>query len=213
MLDEFKQWAYADWPRKIKSRAQLDQEMADESKTLVPGNFGYDEFGGYQATQARATGFFHVEQIDGKWWFVDPAGHYFLSTSCNGVGGRRGGPGAGAPTNLVSSLQTRRLNAWGFNTGGEGMNKPFIVMVAAPRGSNTFLGLPDVYSDEFARTAEQTAARLCAPRKNDPLVIGYFIGNEPPWADRETEVVDMILKGPETATQPAKDLVEGGRHA
>jgi len=211
VLDEFKQWAYGDWPRKIKSRAQLDQEMADESKTLVPGNFGYDEFGGYKATEAKATGFFHVEQIDGKWWFVDPAGHYFLSTSCNGVGGRRGGPGASAPTNLVSSLQTRRLNAWGFNTGGEGMNKPFIVMVAAPRGSNTFLGLPDVYSDEFARTAEQTAARLCAPRKNDPLVIGYFIGNEPPWADRETEVVDMILKGPETATQlQLKDWLKAG---
>jgi hypothetical protein len=212
VLDEFKQWAGSDWPRKIKSRAQLDQELADESKTLQPGNFGYDQYGGYQDTHARATGFFHVAQIDGKWWFVDPVGHCFLSTGCNGVGGRRGVGGvATVQTNLASSLQARRLNAWGFNTGGEGMNKPFIVMVAAPRGSNTFLGLPDVYSDVFAQTAEQTAVRLCAPRKNDPLVMGYFIGNEPPWADRETEVADMILKGPATATQlRLKEFVAAG---
>ena len=199
VLDEFKQWAFADWPRKIKSRAQLDKEMADESNSLKPGNFGYDQYGGYQNTQAKATGFFHVEQIDGKWWFVDPAGHWFLSTSLNGIGG--GGRGGAGANTQSSSLTARRLNAWGFNTGAEGMNKPFIVMVAAARGANTFLGMPDVYSDEFATTAQQTAARLCAPRKNDPLVIGYFVGNEPPWAGRETEVVDLILKGPDTATQ------------
>jgi hypothetical protein len=209
VLDNFRQWAYADWPRKIENRAQLDKELADESKTLQRGNFGYDEYGGYQDTHAQATGFFHVEQIDGKWWFVDPIGHLFLSTSCNGIGGR--GRGGVAQTNLASSLQARRLNAWGFNTGAEGMNKPFIVMVAAPRGSNTFLGLPDVYSDEFARSAEQTAVRLCASRKNDPLVIGYFTGNEPPWAGRETEVVDLVLKGPETATQlKLKEFLSAG---
>jgi hypothetical protein len=212
VLDNFRQWAYANWPRKIENRAQLDKELADESKTLQPGNFGYDEFGGYKDTHANATGFFHVEEVDGKWWFVDPSGHWFLSTGCNGVGGRgRGGFGSTVQTNLASSLQARRLNAWGFNTGGEGMNKPFIVMVAAPRATNTFLGMPDVYSDEFARSAEQTAVRLCAPRKNDPLVIGYFTGNEPPWAGRETEVVDLILKGPETATQlKLKEYLQAG---
>ena len=203
VLDEFNQWAHADWPRKIHSRAQLDQELADESKSLKPGDFGYCEYGGYSNTQARATGFFRVEQIDGKWWFVDPHGHLFLSTSLNGLGGRGGGRGGGAnaPTNSASSLQARRLAAWGFNTGGQGMNKPYIVMAAARGGANSFLGLPDVYSDEFAGAAEQTAVRLCAPRKDDPLLLGYFIGNEPPWANRESEVVDMIRKGPATATQ------------
>ena len=28
-----------------------------------------------------------MEQIDGIWWFVDPHGHLFLSTSSNGLGG------------------------------------------------------------------------------------------------------------------------------
>jgi hypothetical protein len=71
--------------------------------------------------------------------------------------------------------------------------------------------MPDVYSDEFAKSAEQTAVNICAPKKSDPLVIGYFIGNEPPWAGRETEVVDMILKGPETATQlKLKEYLQAG---
>lgn len=209
VLDEFNQWANADWQHKIKSRAQLDQERADEEKTLQPGEFGYDQYGGYKETHARATGFFHVEQVDGKWWFVDPDGHLFLSTSLNGLGGRGGG--GNAPIYIASSLQARRLNAWGFNTGAQGMNKPYIVMVAAPRGAGGFLGLPDAYSDEFARGAEQTAVRLCAPRQNDPLVLGYFIGNEPPWANRESEVVDMILKAPETATQlKLKEFLKAG---
>ena len=87
VLDEFRQWAHADWPRKIKSREQLAKELADEEKTLQPGDFGYGEYGGYKNSQAKATGFFRVEQVDGKWWFVDPQGHLFLSQSLNGVGG------------------------------------------------------------------------------------------------------------------------------
>ncbi|MGD0412692.1 MAG: hypothetical protein ABSC18_13440 [Verrucomicrobiota bacterium] len=210
VLDEFGQWANADWPRKIHSRAQLDKELADEDKALQPGDFGCGQYGGYTNTHAKATGFFRVEQIDGKWWFVDPDGHWFLSTSCNGIGGGRGG-GANAPTNAASIRLARRLDAWGFNTAGQGMNKPYIVMASTPGGANTFLGLPDAYSEAFQQAAEQTAVRLCAPRKNDPLVLGYFIGNEPPWADRETEVVDMILKGPETATQTKlKEFLKAG---
>ena len=214
VLDDFGQWKEATWPRKILSRAQLDKELADEDAALKPGDFGYGQYGGYTNTHARATGFFHVEQIDGKWWFVDPEGHWFLSTSLNGLGGGGrggGGRGANAPANPGFIRQTRRLDAWGFNTGGAGMNKPYIVYASTPGGPNTFLGLPDVYSDAFARAAEQTAVSSCAPRKNDPLVLGYFVGNEPPWAGRETEVVDMILKGPETATQTRlKDFLKAG---
>lgn len=37
--------------------------------------------------------------------------------------------------------------------------------------------------------------------KNDPFLIGYFIGNEPPWSGNETRIVQMILDGPDTATR------------
>jgi hypothetical protein len=209
VLDEFGQWAHADWPRKIKSREQLQKELADEEKTLKPGDFGYCEYGGYKNTQAKATGFFRVEQVDGKWWFVDPHGHLFLSLSSNGLGGRGGGGGGGrrgaaAPgaTNApAASLTLRRLDAWGLNTAGAGQGKPYTTYVRGPRGQNSFLGLPDVYSDEFARATDQAADSTCTPRKEDPLLLGYFIGNEPPWENREGEVVGMILAGPASATQ------------
>jgi hypothetical protein len=32
-------------------------------------------------------------------------------------------------------------------------------------------------------------------------MVGYFVGNEPPWPGRESELAEMILAGPPTATQ------------
>jgi len=61
--------------------------------------------------------------------------------------------------------------------------------------------MPDVYSPEFAQYLEESAKAQLAPRKDDPWLVGYFIGNEPPWPRRESEVVDMYLAGPPTAMQ------------
>ena len=106
---------------------------------------------------------------------------------------------------------TRRLDAWGFNTVAQGMEQALHHVRPRPRGQNTFLGLPDVYSEEFARGVDEAAASQCAPRKNDPLLLGYFVGNEPPWDGRESEVVSMILAGPATATQSkAKTFLAAG---
>jgi len=202
VLDEFGQWAHADWPRRIKSREQLRKELSEEDRSLQqPGDFDYCEYGGYKSTQAKATGFFRVEQIDSKWWFVDPHGHLFLSIGSNGLGRRTLSGNFNMPGDPAATRLPRRLAAWGFNTASEGMNKPYTTYVNAPRGPNTFLGVADVYSDEFARGVDEAAAKQCAPRKSDPLLLGYFIGNEPPWGERESEVVDMILAGPATATQ------------
>ncbi len=43
--------------------------------------------------------------------------------------------------------------------------------------------------------------RQCESLKDDPWLIGTFIGNEPPWPGRESELVDMFLNGPDTATK------------
>jgi len=203
VLDEFGQWAHADWPRKIKSREQLERELAEEEKTLNGrGEFNYSRYGGYLNTQAKATGFFRIEQIDGRWWFVDPDGHLFLSAGANGIRGEagRGGPG----------LVQRRMSAWGMNTVGnwsslkaseDGQQKAYVAMFRAPRSEPYYLGMPDVYSEEFGRGIEQAADKQYSPYRDDPWLLGYFLGNEPPWPKRESELVDMFLKGPETATQ------------
>jgi len=200
VLDEFNQWAHSDWPGKIKSKEQLAKELADEEKTWgSSADFNYCEYGGYKNTQTKATGFFRVEQIDGKWWFVDPHGHLFLSTGSNGAGagfGRR--PGTDASNPSVNRI-TPRLKAWGMTTGGKDM--AYTVMLRWQRTPASFLGLPDVYSEEFARSIDQSANNQCFSIKDDPFLLGYFVGNEPAFDGRESEVVDMILAGPNTATQ------------
>ena len=196
LLDSFGQWALADWPRKIRSREQLDRELEEEEETFGSfADFGYARYGGYKNTQAKATGFFRVEQVDGRWWFVDPEGHLFLSTGINGTPG--GGAGFGG-SDAGTDRTNRRLDSWGMTTGGR--QRPGTVMLRWPRGVN-YLGLPDVYSPQFAADIDASAKSQCAPRRNDPLVLGYFIGNEPPWNGRENDVCGLILGGQDTATK------------
>jgi hypothetical protein len=207
-LDSFGQWALADWPRKIKSKEQLARELAAEEKAFgSPADFGYGKYGGYKNTQVKATGFFRVEKVDGRWWFVDPEGHLFLSTGTNGAPG--GGAGFGGNDAGATVKRTNaRLDSWGMTTGGQG--RPGTVMLRWPQ-STSFLGMPDVYSAQFVAEIDAAANTQCTPHKNDPLVLGYFIGNEPPWNAREAELCGLILGGPATATQAKlKEFLAGG---
>lgn len=86
VVDEFGQWIPADGAGKVKSLSQLKKEWAAEEAGLRAGDFGYCSYGGYLNTKAKATGFFRVEQVDGRWWFVDPDGHLFFSTASTGIG-------------------------------------------------------------------------------------------------------------------------------
>jgi hypothetical protein len=65
----------------------------------------------------------------------------------------------------------------------------------------SIMGMPDVYAEDFPARIEETAARQLGPRKDDPWMLGYFIGNEPPWPHRESQLVDLILAGPPGAMQ------------
>jgi hypothetical protein len=68
-----------------------------------------------------------------------------------------------------------------------------------------------VYSEEFVRTAEASAKAQCAPRKDDPWLLGYFLANEPPFPQKEQQTAQLILDGPDTATQrELKKLLSSG---
>ena len=41
------------------------------------------------------------------------------------------------------------------------------------------LGLPDVYSEEWEATVDERAEKQCAPLRDDPWLLGYFLANEP----------------------------------
>ena len=101
-----------------------------------------------------------------------------------------------------------RLRAWGFNGLGAGCNN------AAFKGSGlgrcVFLALgdsataekadeehwlsdnlhtpgtafPNVFNPDFAKHCDAEAAKACAPNRDDPEVLGYFIDNELAWEAR-----------------------------
>jgi hypothetical protein len=252
LIDRFGQYVHADWPGKARSEAELKKAWAAEAKTLANETFpGHDAYGGFASTKAKATGFFRVEQIDGRWWLVTPAGHLFYSTGVNGVGigagtrvaGRedlfatlpeplpgltsafvqapKRGQSVGRQANFYGAnlkrrfggdwrmpwarLTARRFDAWGLNTTyGTGLsesldktprNKPYVITLRGFQAGDLIMGLPDVYAENFPRLIEAEAARQLVPRKNDPYLLGYFIGNEPPWPGRESQFVDLVLQG------------------
>lgn len=251
LVDEFGQYTRADWPGKIRSLEELKRAWATEANALA-GHSPSDRcaYGGFKNTSAKATGFFRVEQIDGRWWFVCPDGHLFYSTGVNGVGtgaatrvqGReelfaalppapatspagRGGRGMGGSFytwNLQrrygsddwraswADLTTQRLTAWGLNTvhnwGSPSTTQPeprvpYALMLRGWQLGRTIMGMPDVYADDFAARVDETAASQLAPRRDDPNMLGYFIGNEPPWPGRESLLCHAILNGQPSAIQ------------
>lgn len=244
VVDALGQWIPDEWPGKARDAAQLHRAWRGEDEGLRRGDFGTGRYGGYAATQAKATGYFRVEQVDGRWWFVDPEGHLFFSTAVTGIGsgagesrvkGRedyfaakpppeaarlgRGSAGGYYSWNLVRrhgaeaqakwvDLALRRLEAWGLNTIGNWSDprlwaagkKAYQVNLSWGVGTG-YLGLPDVYAENFAKNVDRDAAAQCASRRNDPWLLGYFVGNEPAWPGRESFVVDLILERPASAIQ------------
>ncbi|HLK69664.1 MAG TPA: hypothetical protein VKU19_39815 [Bryobacteraceae bacterium] len=244
LVDQFGQWMADDWPSKATSLEQLKTAWAAEEKSLESAKASECPYGGYPGTKSRATGFFRVEKIDGKWWFVDPDGHLFLSVGSDSIGssvststqGREqlfaaippsatGGPRGGASFyawNLERrfgsdwsakwvDLTVRRMFAWGFNTVGNWSDArlgnahriPYVVTLRGWGIENGPMGVPDVYSADFAERIDRAAAQQCEPHKEDAFVLGYFLGNEPPWPGRESVAVDAILAGPSSSLQKA----------
>jgi len=199
VVDAFGQCQRADWPGKVRSKEQLEDELAKELEGLGDGSrFNWCQYGGYRQRQLKATGFFRVEQLAGRWWFVDPDGHPFISTGANCIRDISG-------TGLVS----KRMTAWGFNTIGNwsaidqsaGPKKVYTAMLRPGRFEHAYLGMPDVYEPNFEQAIQQAAERQCSNYRSDPWLLGYFLGNEPPWPGREVELVDMFLQGPPCATR------------
>jgi hypothetical protein len=247
VIDSLGQWIYTEDERKITNFEQLKMDWMDEEKQLE-NRFNYCVYGGIQDTILRPGGFFRIEKINGKWWFVDPHGHLFLSMGADVVGymngtrinNRENYYQALPPLQEEGSRQifrnndfvsfytwnlqrrfgvewkikwadyvVRRMDSWGLNTIGcwsfpmdVSHKKPYTVWLSGwNEGVDNYLGMPDVYSENFAKNADNVAKNICTSLKDDPYVVGYFIGNEPPWPDREPELADMFLNGPENPTQ------------
>ena len=80
-VDEFGQWAFGEFEGKIHSLDELEAIWAEEDATISSQALDRSQYGGFLEKNVGGTGFFRVQKIDGRWWFVDPDGYLFLSMS------------------------------------------------------------------------------------------------------------------------------------
>ncbi len=45
----------------------------------------YDSYGGWSKLKGKKTGFFHTEEMQGRWWLVSPEGNAFISKGVDHV--------------------------------------------------------------------------------------------------------------------------------
>ena len=172
---------------------------------VVPAWAQYDGYGGWLKLKGRKTGFFHTEQIGGRWWLVTPEGNAFFA---KGVGSVDMGDRNSSPEELktLAVERARELKGWNFNTVHTrervpGMAYTLILGLAASTQPGLWQKgiVPDYFSPEFRQGVERRAAELCPPLANDPWLLGYFTDNEIRWLPdvrSNDSILEAFLKKP-----------------
>lgn len=116
-------------------------------------------------------------------------------------------------------IANKRLKEWGINTIGVGVNTyedeptgtfiqktgiPYVVTLKHFPATKAmiFRDFPDVFSDEYRNNAVIYSKQILK-YADDPLMIGYFINNEPEWYFQQTVglVQEMLLSEADFATK------------
>ncbi len=169
----------------------------------------------------EATGFFHVERAQRRWWLVTPDGQPFYAKGIDHVSAA---PDVDIQTGLCpyceaiaaaypnidawAGATVARLQSWGFNTLGawsdtdllHGM--PYTVLLDMAAGD-------DWFAPEFAARAASIAASAVAPRRDDPNLVGWYLDSELRWGPdwrKQTQLLDDYLALPPGA--PGRRIAE-----
>ncbi|MDQ0062648.1 hypothetical protein [Paenibacillus harenae] len=147
MADKYGQWIYETWTGKVATDAQLRQEYANEAKALEKVSLDrnkYDQYGGIKSGgQYESTGFFRLEQIDNKWWFITPDGYKFILKGVDATSIWEWGYGTpfnktdGTPRNVFEELPDPSVYAPAYANDTNGERVSFVVAnVMKKYGSN-----------------------------------------------------------------------------
>jgi len=103
----------------------------------------------------------------------------------------------------ANEMVVKRMNRWGLNTIANWSSREVcdlnrIACTQQLRGlamESKLMGLADVYAPEFAARMDSVMKSYLPENKNNPWIVGYFVGNEPSWLGQEARLCDLILKG------------------
>ena len=158
----------------------------------------YDRYGGVLSLKGTTTGWFHVEEIGGRWYFVTPEGHAFFSL---GV------------THAVECMRQDELNLfetkygkseerlaefflgkfkdWGYNSSGYGplptMEKriPYVATIWTQGPRSFSAGEKSSYADVLDTAVQErlrrTVRELTKRHVDNPHCLGYVFKDLPVW--------------------------------
>ncbi|MEM6777054.1 MAG: hypothetical protein AAF670_05320 [Planctomycetota bacterium] len=165
-----------------------------------------DPYGGFTDVQGERTGFFHAEEIDGRWWLVTPEGHGFFgiglshpvtSFSRGAVTfSYKGDQEAWLRDGIQKMRQLGYNCVWSGPYSTERVRLGFVDIALAER---VYLEeriphaihvplikhqvelapgelRPDVFSDEYAQFVDDHVTRYVSPHINNPWIMGYYYG-------------------------------------
>lgn len=149
--------------------------IAPDIEYEYPVRDDLDTYGGWTKLKGKATGFFHVEYLGNRWWFITPEGNAYFMLELGW---------ADRPE------QAPRLKSWGFNAAEERSGMPYTILlgmfrqeakpfpVAQQPGYPPWVSFVDVFDPDWAKRCEDHARSRLAALAQDPLMIGYFLDNE-----------------------------------
>ncbi|HEX2967461.1 MAG TPA: hypothetical protein VHO46_00035 [Bacteroidales bacterium] len=120
---------------------------------------------------------------------------------------------------MANKNTIRRMEKWGVNTIGNwssgeiiAMNKKnFMVTMRTAGMERGLMGIADVYAPDFKTKLDEAIKSSVTNYKNNPRLIGYFVGNEPAWLGEEVRLCDIILNGEDKPIKAElKKFLDGG---
>lgn len=180
---------------------------------------------GWPEIRSKATGFFRTEKIGDTWWVIDPAGNAFFLIGtdhvnynvhwCEKLGYAPYHKNIEAMYGSEERWAKRAVNrlvSWRFNclaannspsTRHRGLPHMEFLGMGAGFASvdyitekTTWTGFPNVFSREFEEYCDRIAKERCAPNREDPWLIGYFVDNELEWYGKSGSLLSDAFKRP-----------------
>ncbi len=158
-----------------------------------------DRYGGVVALKAGATGWFRVAPLDGRWFFITPAGHAFFSLGVSHAGECIKLDERDLFTTKYSRDEARlarfilgQLADWGYNSAGYGSlpamqeRIPYVAEIwtegprsfsAGERSVNT-----DIFDPAVQARLRATVLAAASRHRENPFCLGYVFIDLPVWS-------------------------------
>lgn len=178
------------WKKNIRFTQSEDQSMHRQfskylllflisiSASIYSAEF--DRYGGCKSISGKKTGRWHIEEINGRYWFVTPDGHGCFLTGVNHISSA----GSKVDKETLQNLKNWNINCAGYNPGIFARSEmPYFVGLSLHSAEHwktaDSFGFDDVFCDTFADAVDKKIRLACEKNRNNPFAVGYALTDTP----------------------------------